>query len=48
MIGVLDSGFSAHPDLVNNLHINKLEICDDGIDNDNNGYVDDCYGYVGL
>ncbi|HEX5113546.1 MAG TPA: S8 family serine peptidase [Saprospiraceae bacterium] len=43
---IIDEGFeSNHPDLVANLFYNKLEIPDDGIDNDQNGYKDDYLGY---
>lgn len=34
-----------HPDLVNSTWHNRSEIPDDGIDNDNNGYVDDWRGW---
>ena len=34
-----------HPDLKNNVWQNPGEICDNGVDDDNNGYVDDCHGY---
>lgn len=41
----IDSGVDyGHPDLIANLWVNPNEIADDGIDNDNNGYVDDIYG----
>ena len=33
-----------HPDLLENIWINQQEIWNDGIDNDQNGYVDDYYG----
>ena len=33
-----------NPDLRENLWKNPDEVCYDDIDNDNNGYVDDCYG----
>ncbi|GAB6065658.1 S8 family serine peptidase [Aquifex pyrophilus] len=33
-----------NPDLRGNLWRNPDEVCYDGLDNDNNGYVDDCYG----
>ena len=43
---MIDSGTDfAHPDLANIAWTNELEICGDGIDNDGNGYVDDCHGY---
>ncbi len=46
VVAVIDDGFQAdHPDLVPNIWINRLEIPDDGIDNDINGYVDDRIGY---
>lgn len=35
-----------HSDLLDNIWRNEGEICDDGIDNDGNGYIDDCYGFV--
>jgi len=34
-----------HPDLAANMWINPGEIAGNGIDDDNNGYVDDVYGY---
>jgi len=46
VVAVMDELFALeHPDLVNNIYVNSGEIQDDGIDNDNNGYVDDYYGY---
>lgn len=46
LIAVIDSGIDYdHPDLWANLWINPGEIPDDGIDNDNNGVVDDVHGY---
>ena len=43
---VIDEGFeTTHPDLVANLYHNYLEIPDDGMDNDHNGYKDDYLGY---
>jgi len=45
VIGVIDTGIDyTHPDLLENLWRNALEIPGDGIDNDNNGYVDDIHG----
>jgi subtilisin family serine protease len=38
-------GHYPHPDLVNNMWHNPGEIPGNGIDDDNNGYVDDYYGY---
>ena len=37
-----------HPDLRQNLWKNPGEICGNGIDDDNNGYIDDCYGFNAL
>lgn len=34
-----------HPDLAANMWVNKNEIPDNGIDDDDNGYVDDVYGW---
>src|SRR6187402_742174 len=46
VVALMDDGFEfAHPDLDGNIFINHLEIADDGIDNDNNGYIDDRMGY---
>ncbi len=44
-IGIIDSGLDIdHEDLVNNLWVNADDPVD-GIDNDDNGFVDDYYGY---
>jgi len=41
-----DTGMDlTHPDLAQNLWYNPFEVCGDGLDNDGNGYVDDCYGW---
>ncbi|MDA2935832.1 S8 family serine peptidase [Patescibacteria group bacterium AH-259-L05] len=46
VIAVLDTGVDVnHPDLKDNIWVNVDEIRGDGIDNDNNGYVDDYYGW---
>jgi subtilisin family serine protease len=46
VIGVIDTGVDYnHPDLVGNIWTNPGEIAGDGIDNDNNGYVDDVRGW---
>jgi len=46
IVALVDSGIHFdHPDLQNNIFINENEIPDDGIDNDNNGYVDDWRGW---
>lgn len=45
-IWVIDTGIDLnHNDLKSNLWTNKNEIAQDNKDNDNNGYVDDVYGY---
>src|SRR5262245_54842591 len=46
LVGVLDSGIDFnHPDLAANIWTNPGEVPDDGIDNDNNGYIDDVRGW---
>lgn len=46
LIAIIDSGADLdHPDLVGNLWVNPGEIAGDGIDNDNNGVIDDIHGY---
>lgn len=46
VVAVIDDGVNAnHPDLVNNLWVNHAEIPNNGIDDDNNGYVDDYQGW---
>lgn len=47
VVAVVDTGVDTdHPDLVNNIWRNEGETnCNDGNDDDNNGYVDDCYGW---
>jgi subtilisin family serine protease/subtilisin-like proprotein convertase family protein len=45
IVGVIDTGVDhTHPDLTANMWINPNEIAGDGIDNDNNGYIDDIHG----
>lgn len=48
VIAVIDSGIDfEHPDLRGKIWRNFGEFdCNDGIDDDMNGYVDDCYGWV--
>ena len=46
VIGISDGGiYQQHPDLLPNIAPNWNEIPEDGIDNDNNGYIDDYLGY---
>jgi len=49
IIAVIDSGVAYnHPDLSANIWTNTGEdfpACNDGLDNDGNGYTDDCYGW---
>ena len=46
IVAVIDTGVDyEHPDLKDQMWINPNEIPGDGIDNDNNGYVDDIYGW---
>lgn len=43
---VIDDGINLnHPDFMDNLWVNHAEIPNNGIDDDNNGYVDDYYGW---
>lgn len=46
VVAVIDTGVSGdHPDLTDNMWINSGEISGDLVDNDGNGYVDDCSGW---
>lgn len=47
VIAVIDTGIDyTHPDLIDNLWINKIEMNgEEGVDDDGNGYKDDIYGY---
>ncbi len=46
IVGVIDTGVDyTHEDLVDNMWRNPREIPDNGIDDDNNGYVDDIVGW---
>ena len=46
VVGIIDTGASIeHPDLVDNIFINPLEIPGNGLDDDNNGFVDDVNGW---
>ncbi|MEX1189139.1 MAG: S8 family serine peptidase [Bacteroidia bacterium] len=46
VVAVIDGGFQMnHPDLIENYFVNRLEIAGNGIDDDNNGYIDDVSGW---
>jgi subtilisin family serine protease len=46
VVAVLDTGVDRnHPDLSRNIWSNAGEVPGDGIDNDNNGYIDDVFGW---
>jgi hypothetical protein len=46
VVAVIDTGIDLdHPDLKNNIWKNVREIANDGLDNDNNGYIDDVNGW---
>lgn len=46
VIGIIDTGvYWDHPDLTPNIWINVNEIPNNGIDDDNNGYIDDIRGW---
>lgn len=46
VVAIVDSGVMFdHPDLADNMWLNEGEIPDNGIDDDNNGYIDDYYGF---
>jgi len=46
-VAVIDTGIDySHPDLMPNIWVNGKETnCSDGVDNDGNGYIDDCRGW---
>ncbi|MEG4802882.1 S8 family serine peptidase [Microcoleus sp. ARI1-B5] len=46
IVAVLDTGVDVkHPDLAKNIWVNSREIAGNGVDDDNNGFVDDVNGY---
>ena len=46
VVAVVDSGVDfGHPDLAPNRWQNPDEVCDNGLDDDANGFVDDCHGW---
>ncbi len=45
VVAVIDSGIDyTHPDLMGNMFRNEQDCNMNGIDDDGNGYIDDCYG----
>jgi len=49
VVAIIDDGYdTAHVDLKDNLFHNWNEIANNGIDDDNNGYVDDEHGWNGV
>jgi len=45
IVGVIDTGVDyRHPDLADNMWVNPNEVAGNGIDDDNNGYIDDVHG----
>jgi len=46
VVAVIDTGVDiGHPDIKDNIWVNPGEIAGDGLDNDNNGYIDDINGW---
>ena len=46
VVGVIDTGLDYnHPDIAGNVWVNTGEIANNGIDDDNNGYIDDTRGW---
>lgn len=46
VVAVIDTGVDyTHPDLKDNIYINTKEIADNGIDDDQNGFIDDIHGW---
>ncbi len=46
IVAVTDTGIDInHPDLAQNIYTNPLEIPDNKIDDDHNGYIDDVHGF---
>ncbi len=46
VVAVIDTGIDYdHPDLKNNMWVNEKEIPGNGVDDDQNGYVDDIHGW---
>lgn len=46
VVAITDNGIdTSHPDLLEAIWVNQKEIADNGIDDDNNGYIDDVNGW---
>jgi subtilisin family serine protease len=46
VVAVIGTGVDiGHPDLKDNIWINRLEIAGNGVDDDNNGFIDDIHGW---
>ncbi len=46
LLGTIDSGvWISHPDLVNRIWLNPGEVAGNGIDDENNGFIDDLHGW---
>lgn len=46
VVAIIDTGTDlTHPDLAQNIWVNRKEIPNNGIDDDGNGYIDDYNGY---
>jgi subtilisin family serine protease len=46
LVAVVDTGCNiTHPDLASNIWTNTGEVPGNGVDDDSNGYVDDCHGW---
>lgn len=46
IVGIIDTGIDiTHEDLLNNIYVNKVEVPGNGIDDDQNSYIDDVGGW---
>lgn len=46
VVAIIDDGLNyLHPDIAANTWINRAEVPDNGLDDDENGYIDDVYGW---